>query len=153
MEDTKLFKATCIRNCFDGGAYDRKRLEEAGVNFKEERGEFCHQYYFGQLAEIDPRNPIAIHFQFEKDPQIAHKGYHFDDKKMQYIADNPVQTQAELDRKLADLRSEEVKLQHLKAEQQLLDLKDKNEKLRKEVEARKREKIKEAPISEAQAVT
>jgi len=155
MEKQKLFKVTCIRDCFDGGAFDRQRLADAGINFKEEKGELCRSYIHGQARDgqnplmIDPHNPIAVHFQFEEDPQVLHEGFHFDREKMQYIRDKPAPTQAQLDKLLEEAKAERRTNETLQTQLELVNLRDENEKLRRELEAKKNPPAAGAEIASA----
>jgi len=126
MEQQKL-RALCIRTCFDGGQFERERLIAAGIKLDEKEGVLCHQYIHSQIVEIDPRNPIAVHFQFEQDPHVEHNGFKFDKEKMQYVQINPGPTQAQLDKRIADAIAENKRLA---AEAELKRLKDENEALK-----------------------
>jgi len=152
MEARKLLKATCVRDCFDGGAYERKILTDAGVSFNEEQGNLCRTYIHGMDKDpkdpdkplmIDPNNPIAVHFRFEQDPCVQHQGFTFNTETLQYVRDNPGPTQKELDAQLASLQAEIRINDSLKAEIEIARLRGENEKLRMEREALKPKDVKE----------
>ena len=143
--DVKKLRGVCLRDTYDNGRFDRERLTSAGVNFTEEKGELNKLYYHNMQADIDPRNPIAVWFQFDQDPGVEHEGFTIEKVSVpvnpdvpkgatkevfRYKQNNPGKTLSQLEKELEAARAQQKKLS---IEAELAHLRAENEKLKAEI--------------------